>query len=105
MRVRLPVHCTAASLGKWLNGALPQPATIPVVLEAFSRLLGQWELTAADQAVVSMWRMKSLRWRKVPWPTISPAAAPSGWMPSAAARSAELSWLVIGRRAPTVDLS
>ena len=38
---------------------------------------------------------KSSRWRKVPWLIIRPAAASSGWMPSAAARSAELSWLVI----------
>lgn len=42
-----PASCTAGSLGKWLNGALPQPGTMPLAVEAFSRLLGQSELTAA----------------------------------------------------------
>jgi len=46
------------------------------------------------QAAVSTWQRKSSRWRKVPWLTIRPAAASSGWMPAAAARSAVLSWLV-----------
>jgi uncharacterized protein YbjT (DUF2867 family) len=30
------------------------------------------------QAAVSAWQVKSSRWRKVPWPMISPAAASSG---------------------------
>jgi len=42
-----PTSCTAGSLGKWLNGTLPQPGTIPLAVEAFSRLLGQSDLTAA----------------------------------------------------------
>jgi hypothetical protein len=38
------------------------------------------------QAAVSMWRMKSSRWRKVPWPMISPVAASSEWLPRGARR-------------------
>ncbi|WP_226933241.1 MULTISPECIES: hypothetical protein [Parafrankia] len=41
-------RCTAASLARWLNGAAPQPAIIPVVVEAFARLLDNPALTPAD---------------------------------------------------------
>lgn len=41
------LRCTAASLGKWLNGATPQQATMAASCEAFSRLLDR-PVTAAD---------------------------------------------------------
>lgn len=42
------VHCTGASLAKWLNGVVPQPVTVPVAVEAFRRLLDRPDLAPAD---------------------------------------------------------
>lgn len=42
------LRCTAATLGKWLNGAVPVPATMAYAVEAFARLLDEPGLTAGD---------------------------------------------------------
>lgn len=42
------LRCTAATLAKWLNGAVPVPATMGYAVEAFSRILDEPGLTAAD---------------------------------------------------------
>src|SRR5262249_28334710 len=76
-------------------------------LEAGRRPLSRAVMTASQSiyaigvpslmlGAVSMWRVKSSRCRNTPWLMISPLPASSGWMPAAAARSAALSWLVIG---------
>src|SRR5512139_1338666 len=44
----IAVHCSAASLGKWINGATPIPTTAAAAVEAFSRLLDRPNLTAGD---------------------------------------------------------
>jgi hypothetical protein len=42
------LSCTAASLGKWLNGAVPRPATATTAVEAFARLTDRPHLSATD---------------------------------------------------------
>jgi hypothetical protein len=64
------ICCTAASLAKWLNGATPQPATMPAAVEAFARLLDQPCLAAADlgwhgyaiKATGDPWRGDPVAW-------------------------------------------
>ncbi|MBO2461548.1 hypothetical protein [Actinomadura violacea] len=57
------LRCAAQTLGKWLNGAIPLPATMAYAVEAFARLLDRPGLAPADLG----------------WPPNVPAAPEDPW--------------------------
>ncbi|WP_205625514.1 hypothetical protein [Actinomadura atramentaria] len=65
------VRATAATLGKWLNGATPSPAMMAVAVEAFARLLDEpelsstglgWELPGGRDASSDPWSGDPVTW-------------------------------------------